>query len=65
MRYGNYIYVILHSYGRTVITESEKLSPTKACPLFRSREMALHSWSREEEKLVCSGSWEPACIVGL
>lgn len=46
----------LHSYGRTVIAKSVKLSPAKACPLFRSRGLVLHSWSREGEKLVCSDS---------
>lgn len=43
---------MLHSYGRTVIAKSVKLSPAKACPLFWGRGLALHPWSRKGEKLV-------------
>lgn len=31
-----FIYIILRCYGRTVIAESVKLSPAKACPLLQS-----------------------------
>lgn len=62
--YNIYMYT-LHSYGRTVVATSVKLSPAKACSLFRSRGLVLHSWSSEGVRLVCSGSWESACIVDV